>query len=181
MYGWNALCWKKIERVVCKLQTRIYRAQRRGDGKTVRKLQRLLMKSRSAKLLAVRRVTQDNRGKQTAGVDGVKSLSPDERLELADTLNLNSQAKPVRRVRIPKPGIQETRPLGIPTLHDRALQAVVKLALEPQGEPLRASQLWIQTGALHVGCDWSHLCPHQPESQMGVGCRHNQMLRPPQP
>lgn len=134
LYGWGTLDWKKIERRVFKLQKRIYRAQRRGARKTVRKLQRLLMKSRSAKLLAARRVTQDNRGKATAGVDGVKSLPPDERLELVDTLNLNSQAKPVRRVRIPKPGTQETRPLGIPTLHDRALQAVVKLALEPQWE-----------------------------------------------
>jgi RNA-directed DNA polymerase len=117
LYGWNTLDWKKIERVVFKLQTRIYRAQRRGESKTVRKLQRLLMKSRSAKLLAVRRVTQDNRGKATAGVDGV-----------------NSVAQPVRRVRIPKPGTEETRPLGIPTLQDRARQAVVKLALDPQWE-----------------------------------------------
>jgi RNA-directed DNA polymerase len=134
LYGWNTLAWKKIERRVFKLQTRIYRAQRRGEGKTVRKLQRLLMKARSAKLLAVRRVTQDNRGKATAGVDGVQSLTPAERLDLADTLSLNSLANPVRRVRIPKPGTEETRPLGMPTLQDRALQAVVKLALDPQWE-----------------------------------------------
>jgi RNA-directed DNA polymerase len=114
LYGWNTLDWKQIERRVFKLQTRIYRAQRRGDGKTVCKLQRLLIKSRSAKLLAVRRVTQDNRGKATAGVDGVHSLPPAERLDLADTLSLNSFATPVRRVRIPKPGTEETRPLGIP-------------------------------------------------------------------
>jgi RNA-directed DNA polymerase len=116
LYGWNTLNWKKIERRVFKLQTRIYRAQRRGARKIVRKLQRLLMKSRSAKLLAVRRVTQDNRGKATAGVDGVKSLTPAERLDLADTLSLTSVAQPVRRVRIPKPGTEETRPLGIPTV-----------------------------------------------------------------
>ena len=82
-----------------KLQTRISQAQRRGARKTVRKLQRLLLKSRSAKRLAVRRVTQDNRGKATAGVDGVHSLTPVERLDLADTLSLNSVAKPVRRVK----------------------------------------------------------------------------------
>jgi RNA-directed DNA polymerase len=126
LYGWNTLDWKKIERRVFKLQTRIYRAQRRGESKTVRKLQRLWMKSWSAKLLAVRRVTQDNRGKATAGVDGGKGLTPDERLELADTLALPSPATPVRRVRIPKPGTQETRPLGIPTLQDRARHTVVK-------------------------------------------------------
>jgi RNA-directed DNA polymerase len=133
-YGGNTLDWQKIERVVCKLQTRSYRAQRRGDGKTVRKLQRLLLKSRSAKRLAGRRVTQDNRGKATAGGAGVKALTPDERLELAHTLALPSPATPVRRVWLPKPGTEETRPLGIPTLQDRARQAVVKLALEPHGE-----------------------------------------------
>ena len=92
------------------------------------------MKSWSAKLLAVRRVTQDNRGKATAGVDGVHSLTPPERLDLANTLSLSSDAQPVRRVRIPKPGTAETRPLGIPTLPERARQAVVKLALDPQWE-----------------------------------------------
>jgi RNA-directed DNA polymerase len=134
LYGWNPLNWKQIERRVFKLQTRIYRAQRRGAHKIVRKLQRLLMKSWSAKLLAVRRVTQDNRGKATAGVDGVKALPPAERLDLATTLVLTSQAAPLRRVRIPKPGTEETRPLGIPTLQDRARQAVVKLALDPPWE-----------------------------------------------
>jgi RNA-directed DNA polymerase len=119
---------------VFKRQTRSYRAQRRGEGKTGRKLQRLLMKSRSAKLLAVRRVTQDNRGKATAGVDGGHSLTPAERLDLADTLSLTSVAQPVRRVRMPQPGTEETRPLGIPTRQDRAGHAVVKLALAPQWE-----------------------------------------------
>jgi len=79
-------------------------------------------------------VTQDNRGKATAGVDGIHSLTPAERLDWADTLSLNSGAQPVRRVRIPQPGTEETRPLGIPTLQDRARQAVVKLALEPEWE-----------------------------------------------
>lgn len=112
----------------CKLQTRSYRAQRRGERKTVRKLQRLLMNSRSAKLLAVRRVTQDNRGKATAGVDGGHALTPAERLDVAATLSRTSVAQPVRRVRIPKPGTAETRPLGIPTLQERACQAVVQWA-----------------------------------------------------
>lgn len=134
MYGWNTIPWKKIQRNVFKLQKRIYRASSRGDVRTVRKLQRLLMKSRSAKLLAVRRVTQDNQGKKTAGVDGVKSLTPKQRLALANTLNIGRKAKPVRRVWIPKAGSDEMRPLGIPTIHDRALQALVKLALEPEWE-----------------------------------------------
>jgi RNA-directed DNA polymerase len=73
MYAWQDIPWRKIERAVFKLQKRIYQASRRDDVKTVHKLQRLLLKSWYAKLLATRRVTQDNRGRRTAGVDGVKS------------------------------------------------------------------------------------------------------------
>ena len=89
-YEWKDLPWKQIERQVFKLQTRIYRASSRGDVKTVHKLQRLLMSSWAAKCLAVRRVTQDNRGRKTAGVDGVKSLTPHERLDLVRTLVTNA-------------------------------------------------------------------------------------------
>jgi RNA-directed DNA polymerase len=92
------------------------------------------MSSWSAKVLAVRRVTQDNQGKRTAGTDGVASLEPHERLTLVASLDLDAKPKPVRRVWIPKPGTDEQRPLGIPTMHDRALQALVKLALEPEWE-----------------------------------------------
>jgi RNA-directed DNA polymerase len=134
MYEWQDLPWKKIERAVFKLQKRIYQASQRGDTKAVHELQRLLISSWSARCLAVRRVTQDNRGKNTAGVDGVKSLSPSERLNLAQTLKLSQTACPVRRVWIPKPGKVEKRPLGIPTLSNRAEQALAKLALEPEWE-----------------------------------------------
>ncbi|NET48981.1 MAG: group II intron reverse transcriptase/maturase [Merismopedia sp. SIO2A8] len=133
-YEWRNLPWRKLERSVYKLQKRIYRASQRGDIKTVHKLQRLMVNSWSAKCLAVRRVTQDNQGKKTAGVDGEKSLSPEARLELVGQLQLTDKALPVRRVWIPKPGKAETRPLGIPTIYDRALQALVKLALEPEWE-----------------------------------------------
>jgi len=92
------------------------------------------MKSWAAKCLAVRRVTQDNQGKKTAGVDGIKSLTPVQRLSLVNKLRLNDKVKPTRRVWIPKPGTDEKRPLGIPTMNDRALQAFVKLALEPEWE-----------------------------------------------
>jgi RNA-directed DNA polymerase len=90
-----------------------------------------MMKSRAAKLLSVRRVTQDNVGKKTAGVDGIKSLNPSQRLTLANTLRLIGKAKPTKRVMIPKPGTEEKRPLGIPCMVDRARQGLVKLALEP--------------------------------------------------
>lgn len=104
MYRWQDLSWRKIERAVFKLQKRIYQASQRGDTKAVHKLQRLLISSWSARCLAVRRVTQDNRSKNTAGMDGIKSLTPPERLQLAQTLKLTGQASPVRRVWIPKPG-----------------------------------------------------------------------------
>jgi RNA-directed DNA polymerase len=98
MDGWNTIPWKKIEKNVFKLQKRIYQASSSGNVKTVRKLQRLLINSRSAKLLAVRKVTQDNQGKRTAGVDGIKSLTPKQRLKLANNLKLGRKANPVRRV-----------------------------------------------------------------------------------
>lgn len=134
MYRWNEVDWRKLERQVFKLQKRIYQASNRGDVKTVHRLQRLLMNSWSAKMIAVRRVTQDNQGKKTAGVDGVKSLTPAQRLALVSKIKLGSKVKPTRRVWIPKPGTEEKRPLGIPTINDRALQALVKLGLEPEWE-----------------------------------------------
>jgi len=133
---WRSINWRKLEKRVYKLQKRIYRASQRGDVKAVRRLQKMLMKSWSARALAVRRVTQDNTGKKTAGVDGKKSLSPEARLKLVNKLKLGSKVRPTRRVWIPKPGTEEKRPLGIPTMEDRALQALVKLALEPEWEAL---------------------------------------------
>jgi RNA-directed DNA polymerase len=134
MVEWHSINWRKLERSVYKLQKRIYQASVRGDVKAYRRLQKTLMRSWSARALAVRRVTQDNQGKKTAGVDGVNSLTPKQRLELTGNLNLGSIVSPTRRVWIPKPGTEEKRPLGIPTMKDRALQALVKLALYPEWE-----------------------------------------------
>src|SRR4028119_692153 len=134
MVEWRLVNWRKLERRVYKLQKRIYRASQRGDVRAVRRLQKTLMRSWSAKCMAVRKVTQDNRGKKTAGVDGLKSLSPAARLTLVSQLKLTEKSKPTRRVWIDKPGKAEKRPLGIPTMFDRALQALVKLALEPEWE-----------------------------------------------
>ena len=96
------------------------------------------MKSEAARLLATRRVTQDNQGKKTAGVDGVKSVKPKDRLVMAaqiHPMHWKQQApQPVRRVWIPKPGKEEKRPLGIPPMIERCKQALAKMALEPEWE-----------------------------------------------
>ncbi len=148
---WNTINWRKIQKVVFKMQKRIYRAYISGDVRKGRRLQKTLIKSYYNRLLAVRKVTQDNQGKkrmrprarstrkgtrtkQTAGVDKVKSLTPKQRLELADNLKLGDKSKPIRRVWIPKPGREEKRPLGIPVMRERAAQALAKAALEPEWE-----------------------------------------------
>ena len=133
-YEWADLPWKKFEKVLYKLQKRIYQASLRGDVVKVRRLQKLLIKSRSAKLISVRKISQDNQGAKTAGVDGIKNLTPKQRFALVDKISLDSKASPVRRVWIPKPGKEEKRPLGILTMYDRAVQCLVKMALEPEWE-----------------------------------------------
>jgi RNA-directed DNA polymerase len=134
MAAWQEIPWAKVQRHVFRLQKRIYQATQRGHVRTVRKLQTLLTKSWYARLLAVRRVTQENRGKRTAGIDGAKSLQAPQRWRLARKLQLDGKATPLRRIWIPKRGTAEKRPLGIPTQHDRARQTLVRQALEPQWE-----------------------------------------------
>ena len=131
---WRELNWRKIQKAVWKLQKRIYQAYISGDVRKGRRLQKTLISSYYNRLLSVRKVTQDNQGKKTAGVDRVKSLTPKQRLEMANNLKLGDKAKPIRRVWIPKPGKTEKRPLGIPVMRDRATQALVKAALEPEWE-----------------------------------------------
>ena len=134
---WAALPWKQYQRNVYRLQKRIYRAARQGDWKRVHRLQRLLLRSWSARCLAVRQVTQENRGKRTPGADGVAALTAKQRLRLAGTLRRLTgwTVAPIRRVYIPKPNNpNEKRGLGIPVMADRTLQALVKQALEPEWE-----------------------------------------------
>jgi RNA-directed DNA polymerase len=131
---WDQIPWAKTREKISKLQRVIYNASLNGDIKKVRRFQDLLMKSTAAKFLAVRRVTQDNQGKKTAGIDGIRKLLPHQRLYMVSILSIPTKAKPLRRVWIPKPGTDVKRPLGIPTIHDRCLQALFKLALEPEWE-----------------------------------------------
>jgi RNA-directed DNA polymerase len=134
---WNTINWAKVQRKVFKLQTKIFQAVKSGNKVKAKKLQKLLLKSHYAKLLAVRKVTHDNQGKRTAGIDGKKVTHPTQRLRLVNELNVKGyKAKALRRIWIPKPGRDEKRPLGIPTIKDRAMQALVKSALEPYWEAL---------------------------------------------
>lgn len=148
--NWNSVDWTQVQSGIFKLQKRIFRASERGDIAQVRNLQKLLLKSFFAKLLSVRLVSQINLGKNTAGIDGVKKLSDEEKWKLAKNLDINYSASPTKRVWIDrergsrlesisnrgvdKPGRKEKRPLGIPVMQDRARQALVKLALEPEWE-----------------------------------------------
>jgi len=132
---WTAVNWRKVNRVVKNLRQRIFRAASEGDLKRVRSLQKMMLRSRSNVLQSVRRVTQQNKGRNTPGVDHVVVDTDRARGKMVDTL-LNHQpwrVQPVRRVYIPKANNRQ-RPLGIPTIQDRCLQAVVKNALEPEWE-----------------------------------------------
>src|SRR5713226_3455175 len=134
----NSLPWRSLEQQVVRMQKQIAQASQRGDKQAVHDLQQRLMESEAARLLAVRRVTEENQGKDTAGVDGIKSLTSKERLEMASAIHpkhWNQQPpRPVRRVWVPKPGTAERRPLAILPMIDRCKQALVKLALEPEWE-----------------------------------------------
>ena len=128
---WQSINWKRVYQTVKNLRQRIFRAAREGDLKRVRSLQRLMLRCQANVLESVRRVTQVNAGKDTPGVDQMLVLTPEERGRLGDQLSQLDlhRAHPVRRVYIPKR--KGKRPLGIPTIVDRCVQAMVKNALEP--------------------------------------------------
>ena len=134
--SWRTLPWKQFRRDLFRLQHRVYKAVRAGDKRKARSLQKLILKSKAAKFLAIRQVTQLNAGKKTAGVDGKKSLTFEERFALRDVLdkNINTwQHQKLRAIPIPKKD-GTTRTLKVPTIADRAWQCLAKFALEPAHE-----------------------------------------------
>jgi RNA-directed DNA polymerase len=137
--AWNDVDWALVQTRVTRLQYRIYKASTEIESQSIGKakihsLQRRMIVSLDARLLAVRRVTTENKGRNTAGVDRQTILSPKEKMALVYRLKLDGKTKPVRRTYIPKAGKSNVRPLGIPTVEDRAKQMLAKIALEPEWE-----------------------------------------------
>ena len=134
--SWKNLPWKKFRQDLFRLQKRVWKAVRAGNMRKARSLQKLILRSRAARFLAIRQVTQLNNGRKTAGIDGKLALTFKERFELEETLRIkanNWKHKGLREIPIPKKDGTK-RILKVPTISDRAWQAIAKYALEPAHE-----------------------------------------------
>jgi Retron-type reverse transcriptase len=159
---WKNIDWKKAEKHVNRLQVRITEAVKSGLWHLVKRLQYLLTHSFYAKLLAIRKTTQ-NKGKRTAGIDGETWFSPASKMKAVLSLTDKKYvAKPLRRVFIEKHGTKKKRPLGIPTMYDRSIQSLYALALEPIAEIKgdRTSFGFRKFRSTHDACEYAfqYLC-----------------------
>lgn len=135
---WSSIPWHKLKKNLFRLQRRVWKAIRAGNRKQALNLMKLIVRSRSARLIAIRQVTQLNQGKKTAGIDGKKSLSPKQRFDLEKTLAkdaTNWKHQGLKEIPIPKKD-GSTRILKVPTIADRAWQCLIKLAIEPAHEAI---------------------------------------------
>jgi len=131
---WTEIDWVLFEKQVSRLQRRIYKASMTGNKGKIHFLQKKLIASTAAQFLSVKRVTQLNKGRKTPGVDKISDLDNKQKFRLALNLKSTGKASSIKRIWIPKPGKKEMRPLGIPTIKDRCLQQLFRLALEPEWE-----------------------------------------------
>ena len=131
---WKSIDWNQANSYINRLQIRIVKAEKSKRSNLVKRLQYLITHSFYGKALAIKRVTS-NKGKKTPGVDGIVWLTPSKKMKALYKLNANGyQASPLKRVYIKKYGKKEKRPLSIPTMKDRAMQALYLIALEPLAE-----------------------------------------------
>ncbi len=163
---WEKLNWKEAEASINRLQVRIAKATKEGKWNLVKRLQYLLTHSFYAKALAVRTVTQ-NKGKRTAGVDGEIWITPAAKMKAVHSLtDKRYKAKPLRRIYIPKPGKNTKRPLSIPTMYDRAMQALYAMALSPVAETLADSTSFgfRKFRSTHDACEYAFITLHNEHS-----------------
>ena len=154
--AWKDVNWTLVQKRNSRQQRRVYKASKDGNKKVVHALQRRIIGSLDAKLLAVQRVTTESQGRNIFSMDSLKALSNDKKIELAYKLKLDGKTKVSRRVDISKIKAKKVgiRSLDITTIEDRAKQMLVKFALEPEWEAIFEPNSYgcVGSGGNRSGC-----------------------------